>query len=254
MADIKKPLTESPFFNEHLFQKGREGGKYVTKWMHYFPVYERELARLRESPISFLEIGVFQGGSLPMWKGFFSENSRLTFVDIDPACKAHEIDGTKVEIGNQADPEFLDYLGKEYGPFDAILDDGSHISEHQIASFKGLWQHLADGGLYMVEDTHTSYWPGFGGGYRASGTFIEFTKHLVDAMHSWYTDQDDIFPFNPLARQLNAVRFYDSIIAIEKLLAEPPTTIEVVGGKSRKSRKILTMRGRKSVFAGNDGA
>lgn len=251
MKDIRTRLTESPYFSQHI-QKA--DGKYVTKWMHYFAIYERELARLRESPISFLEIGVFRGGSLPMWKGFFSEGSKLTFIDIDPACKEHEIEGTKVEIGNQEDPEFLERLGKEYGPFDVILDDGSHISKQQIASFMVLWNHLSDGGLYIAEDCHTSYWPGFGGGYRADGSFIEFTKRLVDSMHSWYTDQDDIFPLNPLARQLNAVRFYDSIVVVEKLLKDPPMTIEVVDGVCRKSRKILEMRGRKSVFSGKDGA
>lgn len=244
------PLTECPYFTEFM---GRTDEKIVPKWEHYFPVYEREFARFRESPISFLEIGIWFGGSLPMWKGFFPEGSRLTFIDINPDCKQHEIEGTKVEIGNQADPEFLEYLGKEYGPFDVILDDGSHVCNHQIASFNGLWKHLADGGLYTIEDCHTSYWPGFGGGYRADGSFVEFTKQLVDAMHSWYTDQDDIFPFNPLARQLNAVRFYDSIVAVEKLKAGPPTTIELANGKCVRYRRALNIRGRKSLFAGKDG-
>ena len=246
----KTPLTESPFFTKHL---GETGEKYVVKWDHYLPVYEREFARFKTRPISFLEIGVFLGGSLPMWKGYFPEGSRLTFIDIDPKCKEHEIEGTKVEIGNQADPEFLERLGKEYGPFDVILDDGSHVCEHQIASFKGLWKHLTDGGLYVVEDCHSSYWPGFGGGYRAKDSFIEFSKNLIDAMHSWYTDQDDIFPFNPAARLLNAVRYYDSIVAIEKLRVEPPTVVESANGECVRYRTPLKIRGRTSIFAGKDG-
>ena len=76
-----------------------------------------------KKPISFLEIGIFKGGSIPMWKDYFPDGSRLTFIDIDPACKAFEIEGTNVRIGNQADPEFLTSLAEELGPFDVVLDD-----------------------------------------------------------------------------------------------------------------------------------
>ncbi|MGV0035816.1 MAG: hypothetical protein ACNYPE_12965 [Candidatus Azotimanducaceae bacterium WSBS_2022_MAG_OTU7] len=230
--------------------------KSLTKWLHYFNIYERELARFHQKPISFLEIGVFQGGSLPMWQGYFPEGSALTFIDIDAGCKKHEIPGTNVEIGDQSDPEFLQMLAEKYGPFDVILDDGSHICKHQIASYKGLWTHLKKGGLYMVEDCHTSYWPGFGGGYRSEDSFIEYAKRLIDTMHSWYTDQDDIFPFDEMARELNAVRIYDSIVIIEKSIKKMvPISIKSENGiVTRTNRNALKLRGRASVFAGKDGA
>ncbi|WP_104019861.1 class I SAM-dependent methyltransferase [Roseovarius nitratireducens] len=226
----------------------------LTKWHHYFQVYEREMGRFLKQPISFLEIGIFKGGSIPMWKDYFPDGSRLTFIDIDPACKAFEIEGTNVRIGNQADPEFLTSLAGELGPFDVVLDDGSHVCAHQIASFESLWQHLTNGGLYMVEDCHTSYWPGFGGGYRNEASFIEYSKRLIDTMHSWYTDQDALFPFQDMARELNSVRFYDSIVAIEKLeQKEPPTSLVSKNGNVEASRRALQVRGRTSVFAGKDG-
>lgn len=232
----------------------KTGDRALTKWAHYFPIYEREMGRFRAKPISFLEIGIFKGGSLPMWKDYFAPGSQLTFIDIDPACRDHEIEGTDVRIGNQADPAFLAELAEEFGPFDLVLDDGSHICAHQIASFEHLWPHLKNGGLYMVEDCHTSYWPGFGGGYRNEASFIEYAKRLVDGMHSWYTDQDALFPFDDRAKVLNAVRFYDSIVAIERLeQAEPPTSLVSRNGKVTASRKALEVRGRTSVFAGKDG-
>ena len=61
----------------------------MTKWAHYFAVYEREFSRFRQEPISFMEIGIFKGGSIPMWKEFFHPESRLVFIDIDPECRAH---------------------------------------------------------------------------------------------------------------------------------------------------------------------
>lgn len=232
----------------------RTDDRLLTKWLHYFEVYERELSRFRKRPITFLEIGVFKGGSIPMWKEFFCEGSTLVFVDIDPECAQYAEPGTHVEIGNQADPDFLKSLSEKYGPFDVILDDGSHICKHQIASFENLWPSVKNNALYIVEDCHSSYWPGFGGGYRNEASFIEFAKRKVDSMHSWYTDQDQLFPFDPIAKELLGIRFYDSIVVFEKRVsAEPPIAVMSQNGTSQGSRKSLTVRGRTSIFKGKDG-
>lgn len=227
----------------------------LTKWLHYFDVYDREFSRFRSRPITFLEIGIFKGGSIPMWKSYFSDDSTLVFADIDPDCTRHAEPGTRVEIGNQADPAFLASLAEKYGPFDVVLDDGSHLCPHQIKSFEGLWPHMADRSIYVVEDCHSSYWPGFGGGYRNEASFMEFAKRKIDAMHSWYTDQDSLFPFDPIAKELASVRFYDSIVAFEKhVKAEPPVSITAQNGQVQGSRKALQLRGRQSVFKGKDGS
>ena len=227
------------------------GPKLVTKWTHYPAIYARELAAFRTKPVSFLEIGVFRGGSVDMWTGYFLNAERLTFLDIDPACKAHALRGARVEIGDQSDPAFLARIARTYGPFDIVIDDGSHMNAHQITSFEALWPHVSAGGLYIVEDCHTSYWPGFGGGYRAPGSFIEYAKDLVDKMHSWYTDQDDIFPRHDMAQELAAVRFYDSVVVAERRThADPPTQIKSMNGVRTLSRKALALRGRTSVFKG----
>lgn len=231
----------------------RTDDRAVTKWKHYFEVYGRELSRFRGKDISFLEIGVYRGGSIPMWAGYFGENARLSFVDIDPSCEQHAEPGTHVEIGDQADPEFLERLAAKHGPFDIVIDDGGHMMNQQITSFEKLWPNLSDRGLYLVEDTHTSYWPGFGGGYREEASFIEYAKRLVDKMHSWYTDQDEIFPFDEIAKELNAVRFYDSIVVLEKRIrTDPPILIGSHKGKITGSRRSLEVRGRRSVFAKKD--
>jgi len=244
-------LTPMSFFSEYL---KTTDDRLLSKWTHYFDVYTRELSARRTRPLSFLEIGVFKGGSIPMWKSYFVEGSRLTFVDIDPDCAKLAEPGTTVAIGNQADPAFLADLDAQHGPFDVVLDDGSHICAHQIASFEHLWPHMAEGGLYMVEDCHTSYWPGFGGGYRNEASFIEYAKRLIDRMHSWYTDQDDLFPFDPIARELHSVRVYDSIVVAEKRTqVEPPASLYARDGKVQISRRALEIRGRRSAFAGKDG-
>lgn len=226
----------------------RTDGRMLLKMEHYLPVYDQLLAHLQGQPVSFLEIGVYKGGSVRMWRDFFAEGSAVSFIDIDPACRALELPGTEIRIGDQTDAGFLGALGREKGPFDLIVDDGGHQMHQQIGSFRALWPHLKDGGLYVVEDTHTSYWPGFGGGFRAPQSFVEFAKDLVDRMHSWYTEDDEGFPLHPMARELGSVAFHDSLVVLEKRLHEPPVSITSMNGRTERSRRILEVRGRRSIF------
>lgn len=226
----------------------RTDEKTLFKMDHYLDIYDGLMGPWMGKPVSFLEIGVYKGGSLRMWRDFFSPKATLTFLDIDPACKALEIPGTEVRIGDQTDVPFLQKTASERGPFDIIVDDGGHKMDQQITSFRALWPSLRDGGLYIVEDVHTSYWPGFGGGFRAKGSFIELAKHLVDLMHSWYTEDDENFPLHPLARELGSVTFHDSMVVIQKKLKQPPISITSQNGQIAGSRKILEVRGRKSIF------
>lgn len=226
----------------------RTDEKALYKMAHYAGVYDRVLGPWMGQKVNFLEIGVFKGGSLRMWRDFFAPRSKMTFIDYDPACKALEIPGTDIRIGDQSDVAFLTQTAAECGPFDVIVDDGSHMCDHQIISFQTLWRHLKDGGLYVVEDTHSSYWPGYGGGLRAPGSFIEFAKSLIDCMHSWYTDDDASFPLHPLARELGSISFHDSMIFIQKELKAPPVSLMSVDGELSGSSAILEIRGRKSIF------
>jgi hypothetical protein len=234
-----------PYFQDY---PARTGDRTLFKMAHYLPIYDELLAPWQGRDVRFLEIGVYKGGSMPMWQGFFGPGARLTFLDIDPACKMLELPGTKVEIGDQSDPAFLAQIRAEHGPFDLIVDDGGHKMHQQITSFRHLWSGLRDRGLYIVEDTHTSYWPGFGGGHRAPGSFIEFAKDLIDQMHSWYTEDDAAFPLHPLAREIGGIRFHDSLIIIEKRLKEPPLSITATNGQVTGSRRMLQVRGRRSIF------
>ena len=221
----------------------------LFKWSQYFDAYEREFNHLRNKKITFLEIGIYKGGSIPMWKGYFKNSSNLIFIDIDKNCLKFEEDGTKVLIGDQSDKDFLTKIINIYGPFDVVIDDGSHLCQHQIISFETLWPSINDNGIYLVEDTHSSYWPGYGGGYRNEASFIEYSKRLVDKMHSWWTDQDDLFPYDSFAREINGIRFYDSIVAFtKKVKRQMPIQITSKNGKILGDRKTFALRNRKTIF------
>jgi len=238
-------MTATSYFRDY---PPKTGDRTLFKMEHYLEIYDRLLSPLQGEDLSFLEIGIYKGGSMPMWQGFFGPGASLTFLDIDPACLKLKLPGTAVEIGDQSDPEFLNRVGQAHGPFDLIVDDGGHKMHQQINSFRHLWPNLRDRGLYIVEDTHTSYWPGFGGGFRAPESFVEFAKDLIDRMHSWYTEDDKGFPLHPMAREIGGIRFHDSMVIIEKRLKEPPIAITAANGKTQGSRRMLEIRGRKSIF------
>lgn len=95
---------------------------------------------------------------------------------------------------------------------------------------------------------HTNYWPGFGGGFREPASFVEYAKVLIDRMPSWYTEDDAGFPLHPLAREIGGIRFHDSLVVIEKRLKEAPMAITATNGQVTQSRRILEIRGRRSIF------
>ena len=76
-------------------------GRIIDKWMHYFPIYERHLAPWRNKTLTFIEIGVFKGGSLQMWRHYFGEQALIVGVDIDPRCASLPIPRTEMgKVGN----------------------------------------------------------------------------------------------------------------------------------------------------------
>ncbi len=87
----------------------------------------------------------------------------------------------------------------------------------QITSFKVLWKFLAPGGIYVLEDLQTSYMRGFGGGYRKSGTTIEFLKDLVDDMNLQDHELEELA--GSLRRSFNGIsslHFYEKLCFIFK--------------------------------------
>jgi hypothetical protein len=146
---------------------------------NYCDKYEKYLPFKRSDDINIMEIGVLNGDSLRTWKDYFFK-ANILGIDINPNCKEYEGPRISVEIGSQADGNFLSRTWQQYGPFDMILDDGSHINEHVIYSFEHLWGSIKPGGVYIVEDVGTAYWEEYGGGFRKEGTSVEYFKKLCD--------------------------------------------------------------------------
>ena len=199
---------------------GNRGRRPIYKWTHYFPIYERHLEPLRNRSVTFLEIGVGAGGSLQMWKRWLGPLAVVVGLDIVPECRSFEEDQIHVRIGDQKDLSTLSALVEEFGPFDAIVDDGSHFMADVTASFDYLYPRMAPSGVYIVEDMVTAYRAAYGGGLRQEGTFIEYSKSLIDHLNAHHTDPDAppdrrVDP-DAFTEETWAMHFYDSVVVFER--------------------------------------
>jgi SAM-dependent methyltransferase len=186
----------------------------IHKWKHYFPIYERHFKEFVGKSVTFIEIGCGQGGSLQMWKRYFGPHALIVGIDINPACKAFEEDQIEVRIGDQSDDKFLQGLVSEFGTPDIVLDDGSHVMSHIIATFNCLYPRVAKNGIYMVEDLHTAYWDEFEGGLRKPSTFIELSKNLVDELNADHTR--GALQATQFSKSTLSMHFYDSVTVFER--------------------------------------
>lgn len=209
-AEARRSADPGPL--ERLFFS--HDGRPVSKWVHYLPFYDRVLAPYRGRPVRMLEIGVMHGGSLELWRRYFGPDATLFGVDINPECAGLAEPPTQVRIGSQDDPAFMRGVVAEMGGVDIVLDDGSHVAQHQRTSFTALWPLLNPGGVYMIEDMHTSYWPKWEGGFQRPGTAVELIKQLVDDMHGWFSGVEE-----QLVRkeEIGGIEIGDSIAAVRKV-------------------------------------
>ncbi|HJW30670.1 MAG TPA: class I SAM-dependent methyltransferase, partial [Saprospiraceae bacterium] len=134
----------------------------------YTPIYDKWFRDLRHRPVRLLEIGVggftkahFGGNSLRMWKRYFPKG-RITGIDIYDKTEFEE-KRIRIYTGDQADAAFLEKINRAEGPFDIIIDDGSHNQSDILASLATLFPLLKPGGIYVIEDTQTSYWERYEG-------------------------------------------------------------------------------------------
>lgn len=209
-------------------------GHETVKWSQYFEAYDRFLGPRRNGilessgvrrPTRLLEIGVREGGSLQVLQDYFGPNGQIVGIDIDTRCQKIDVSPAQIRIGDQSDREFLLSVTREFGSPDIVIDDGSHLPKHQMASFETLWEQLNPGGIYIVEDLHTSYWREFGGGYGKKSGFIEFVKDAIDGMHGWYSRHKMTERGAFAKTEVKAITVFDSLVVFEKTRSRRPESL-----------------------------
>lgn len=170
--------TLKDFFAKH-------SKKVSDKWAMYIAEYDRIFQPLKEFPIRLLEIGIQNGGSLEIWSKFFPNAEKIVGCDINLLCAQLEFDDPRITVvaKNANTDEAEESIIACSNNFDFIIDDGSHRSEDIIHSFSRYFPYLKDGGIYIAEDLHCSYWQDFNGGIFHPHSSISFFKRLADTIN-----------------------------------------------------------------------
>lgn len=195
--------------------------KWGEHW--YTPHYETHFRTFRKKKFNLLEIGVggydkpYSGGSsLRMWKRYFPKANIFSFDIYDKS--PHEESRIRIFQGSQVDALFLDEVLQQTGELDIIIDDGSHVNEHVLFTFHCLFPKLKSGGIYVIEDTQTSYWQHYGGQEierNNKDSIMGYFKSLVDGLnYSEFKNQN----YQPSYFDLNitSIHFYHNLIFIYK--------------------------------------
>jgi len=180
------------------------------KYDTYFPIYEALLGEYRGKEIVLVEVGVFNGGSLFMWRDYLGPKARIIGIDLNPDAREWENHGFDIYIGDQSSDIFWINLFEEIGNIDVLIDDGGHTNRQQIVTTHHAIQNINDGGLLVVEDIHTNYFREFGNPSRYS--FVNFVHRIVDSVNSRAHSLRRTYK-NYSAR-VYSVSFFESIVAI----------------------------------------
>lgn len=142
--------------------------------------YDRLLCGTRQSFSCVLEIGVALGQSLRMWADYFP-NAVIHGADIEPSFRSCESYSSRIKfhVIDQGNEDQLKTLG-QFSPFDLIIDDGNHWWREQIVSFQTLFPFVRNGGIYIVEDTCTSYWSEYKNHWISC---VDYFKGLIDEVN-----------------------------------------------------------------------
>lgn len=189
----------------------------------YTPIYHQLFSGLRQQPIKVLEIGIggyssprAGGLSLRMWADYFPQ---ATIVGLDIEPKNLDLPPrVSVVQGSQVDHGLLVRLNAEHGPFDVVIDDGSHVVSHMIDSFRTLYPIMAPDGIYSIEDTQTCFMPVVGGRPDGSGTIFDVAHQISLAMHKLeghVASEPDGF-INSLAAMTHSVSVFRNIVVFHR--------------------------------------
>jgi hypothetical protein len=211
-GDEWQALAANPMF---AFQSANKGGRSADKWVHYFDIYARHLEKYRGRPVRLLEIGVGRGGGLDLLGHFLGPQATVVGIDLDETVRITVEPRYAVEVGDQADPEFLRAVAGRHGPFDIVIDDGGHTMRQQIVSVETLFPLLADGATYLVEDCHTSYMPEYADQGPDGQTFLSWVKDRLDDLNAYHFSKQKDLPA-PWQTDLAAVHAYDSVVVFDK--------------------------------------
>src|SRR5437867_9528303 len=194
------PLKD--YFESHTSGHG------IWKWNHYFDIYHRYFRKFVGKKTSILEIGIYSGGSLDMWRHYFGAGCEVYGIDVREACRGYEGDGKRIFIGDQANREFWRQFREQVPSLDIVIDDGGHRPEQQIVTLEETLPYLRPGGVYMCEDIH-----------RIHNNFSAYIGGLINHFNSTKVKipaSELISVPTAFQRDIHAIHSYPFAIVIER--------------------------------------
>lgn len=207
-----QPPAADPLANPlaAYFESHREG-RGIWKWRHYFDLYHRHFSRFIGREVHVLEIGVYSGGSLDMWRHYFGPDCHIYGVDIQPACRTYEDQRTRIFIGDQADRAFWKSFREQVPVIDILIDDGGHLPHQQIITLEEMLPHLQPGGVYLCEDIH-----GIGNEFAARAHALADELNAFQRIREPDESRRLLAATNDSQRLIHSVHFYPFVCVIEK--------------------------------------
>jgi len=223
--------------NLKLFQIYKNLKRESLKCDTYFQVYEEMFNKYVGKKITFVEVGVLQGGSLFMWREYFGKDARIIGIDLHPNAKELEKHGFEIYIGSQSDKNFWRNFYSQVGKIDILLDDGGHVNDQQIITLSESVNNINDDGIIMTEDVHTSYIKKFGNPSKYS--YINYSKYLIDVVNSRFPETE--IKKNNFRNKIYSISFYESIVAI-KINSKKSIEATVLRNNESEAIKVTDLR------------
>lgn len=234
---------------ENLFKKSKLQS---VKLNSYFNIYENLFKEYKDNPITFVEVGIFGGGSLFMWKKYFHPKSRIIGIDLNPLSKDYEKHGFEIFIGDQEDPNFWKNFYKKVGKIDILLDDGGHTDLQQIQTLLSGIKKIKDNGLIVIEDVHASYLTEFGN--PSKNSFVNYSKKIIDLLNYRYSGLNKLKYKKNIINELYkkyifSISFFESIVSF-RINKKSCINSRVIWNKKKiKKIKDYRYKNTKSIWA-----
>lgn len=235
-------------------------GKLSDKWSSYLTLYEAELAQVRPTLRSILEIGVQNGGSLEIWAKYFPAAESIVGCDVNPKCANLVYADPRIHIvvGDATLPVVCQQVAGLADGFDVIVEDGSHIPREVILAFLRYWPHVKPGGIFIAEDLHCDYFPSHEGSIARrdiANRFFAELVHVINLEH-WVGVTAistllrefalaDVVDQAGLARSIASISFHNSIAIIRKVYTPSDSLLGsrvIVGDEAIADPQVLALR------------
>jgi hypothetical protein len=188
----------------------KSSSKYSLKYSNYFEIYESLLSRHRGKRITLVEVGVFHGGSLFMWRDYFGDNARIIGIEADPNAIELAKDGFEIYIGDSKDPNFWSVFYEKVGKIDVLIDDAGHTNAQQSQALISSIENMNDKGLIIIEDAYQSYSKDFGN--PSPFSFIQLSKLIVNRL---MTRTMKSFRSGNLAQYIWSICYFERMVVFE---------------------------------------